>query len=99
MFCIKPFLVFHCFHKQNFRNVFKIPRYERIPNNFTTVIFPDGTQPPHSTLSFPSPTTGSLFTTLSRYLYHKRWIWSATHSTNPKLPDQSISRILNTLTR
>ncbi|KAJ8923504.1 hypothetical protein NQ315_010082 [Exocentrus adspersus] len=74
-------------------------RYERVPNNFTTVIFPDGTQPPHSTLSLPSPTTGSLFTTLSRYLYHKRWIWSATHSNNPKLPDQSIARILNTLTR
>ncbi|XP_018578793.1 KICSTOR complex protein SZT2 isoform X1 [Anoplophora glabripennis] len=74
-------------------------RYERIPSNFTTVIFPDGTQPRHSTLSLPSSTTGSLFTTLSRYLYHKRWIWSATHSTNPKLPDQSISRILNTLTR
>ncbi|KAJ8945629.1 hypothetical protein NQ314_009160 [Rhamnusium bicolor] len=75
------------------------PRYERIPNNFTTVIFPDGTQPPHSTLNLPSPVTGSLFTTLSRYLYHKRWIWSATHPINPKLPDQSISRILNTLTR
>ncbi|KAJ8966990.1 hypothetical protein NQ317_011191 [Molorchus minor] len=74
-------------------------RYERIPNNFTTVIFPDGTHPTHSSLNLPSPITGTLFTTLSRYLFHKRWIWSATHPSNPKLPDQSISRILNTLTR
>ncbi|CAH1982611.1 unnamed protein product [Acanthoscelides obtectus] len=74
-------------------------RYERIPNNYTTVVFPDGTQPPHtSCLSLPSPVTGSLFTTLSRYLFHKRWIWSATLQANPKLPDNSISRILSTLT-
>ncbi|KAG5885699.1 hypothetical protein JTB14_002313 [Gonioctena quinquepunctata] len=75
-------------------------RYERIPNNYTTVIFPDGTQPPQSSSNLPSsPVTGRLFTTLSRYLFHKRWIWSATLPSNPKLPDQSISRILNTLTR
>ncbi|VEN57127.1 unnamed protein product, partial [Callosobruchus maculatus] len=74
-------------------------RYERIPNSYTTVVFPDGTQPPHtSCLSLPSPVTGSLFTTLSRYLFHKRWIWSATLQANPKLPDNSISRILSTLT-
>ncbi|RZC33025.1 SZT2-like, partial [Asbolus verrucosus] len=74
-------------------------RYERMPNDFSTVIFPDGTQPPHTTLNVPSPLTGSLFTTLSRYLYHKRWIWSATHSSNPRLLDTAISRILTTLTR
>ncbi|CAG9855485.1 unnamed protein product [Phyllotreta striolata] len=73
-------------------------RYERIPSNYSTVIFPDGTQPPDSFLHYP-PVSGTLFTTLSRYLFHKRWIWSANLSTNPKLHDQSISRILNTLTR
>ncbi|CAH0562057.1 unnamed protein product [Brassicogethes aeneus] len=73
-------------------------RYERIPSSFTTVIFPDGTQPPNSTVVPPAPVSGSLFTTLSRYLYHKRWIWGAYHPANPKLPDTAISRILSTLT-
>lgn len=70
-----------------------------MPTDFGTVIFPDGTQPPHSTLNLPSPLTGSLFTTLSRYLYHKRWIWSAAHYSNLKLTDMAIARILNALTR
>lgn len=73
-------------------------RYERMPNDFGTVIFPDGTQPPHTSLTVPSPLTGSLFTTLSRYLYHKRWIWSAAHPSNRRLTDNAISRILTTLT-
>lgn len=77
-------------------------RYERIPSQFTTVIFPDGSQPypapaittsniikPNPKLSvvrkpFVSqevPTgieqkTVTTTTTLSRYLYHRRWIWS-----------------------
>nr|XP_023016879.1 KICSTOR complex protein SZT2-like [Leptinotarsa decemlineata] len=74
-------------------------RYERIPNNYTTVIFPDGTQPPHSSVNVPPPVIGTLFTTLSRYLFHKRWIWSASLPGYSKLPDQSISRILNILTK
>ncbi|XP_056646993.1 KICSTOR complex protein SZT2-like isoform X1 [Diorhabda sublineata] len=74
-------------------------RYDRIPNNYSTVIFPDGTQPPNSSLYFPSPVTGTLFTTLSRYLFHKRWIWSATLPSNPRLTDLSIARILHTITR
>lgn len=75
-------------------------RYERIPSEFTTVIFPDGSQPsstittintqkPRSKLNVGLPlntvhesTEGeskavSTTTTLSRYLYHKRWIWSS----------------------
>ncbi|KAJ3640250.1 hypothetical protein Zmor_003559 [Zophobas morio] len=73
-------------------------RYERLPSDFNTVIFPDGTQPP-TRINVPSPLTASLFTTLSRYLYHKRWIWNASHSSNPRLVDHAISRILTTLTR
>lgn len=63
------------------------------------MIFPDGTQPPHTSLAVPSPLTSSLFTTLSRYLYHKRWIWSVSHISNPRLLDNAMSRILTTLTR
>lgn len=75
-------------------------RYERMPSDFTTVIFPDGTQPPDGSQGLPpSPFAGTLFTTLSRYLYHRRWVWSATHSSNLRLDHVAISRILNTLTR
>ncbi|GJQ67112.1 hypothetical protein Trydic_g21981 [Trypoxylus dichotomus] len=75
-------------------------RYERVPSEFHTVIFPDGTQPPHSLQSLPvSPLAGTLFTTLSRYLFHQRWIWSANHPINPKLELKAISRILSTITR
>ncbi|XP_066247487.1 KICSTOR complex protein SZT2-like [Euwallacea similis] len=74
-------------------------RYERVPNTYTTVVFPDGTQPLDSSSCYSSPVSGSLFTTLSRYLFHKRWIWSTNYAANPRLPDNSVSRILNTLTR
>lgn len=76
-------------------------RYERIPTQFTTVIFPDGSQPYpapaittsniqnqnsksssgkqndtyHESSGVESKTTTT--TTLSRYLYHRRWIWSS----------------------
>jgi len=107
-------------------------RYERIPSEFTTVIFPDGSQPssaittiniqkPRSKLSigFPlntvheSSTEGeskavSTTTTLSRYLYHKRWIWSSecsrysqcSNSLCQKLQLQlQLARTLSVLTR
>lgn len=75
-------------------------RYERMPSDFTTVIFPDGTQPPISLQSLPaSPLAGTLFTTLSRYLYHKRWIWSTSHVANHKLELSAVSRILSTITK
>ncbi|KAK4871539.1 hypothetical protein RN001_015663 [Aquatica leii] len=73
-------------------------RYERIPSDFITVVFPDGTQPGKILRYCPS-LTGRLFTTLSRYLYHRRWIWSTSHITNPKLELSAVSRILSTLTR
>nr|XP_022914806.1 KICSTOR complex protein SZT2-like isoform X1 [Onthophagus taurus] len=75
-------------------------KYERVPSEFHTVIFPDGTQPPHSSQSLPvSPLAGTLFTTLSRYLFHQRWIWSGNYHANPKLEMRAISRILTTITK
>ncbi|KAK5639276.1 hypothetical protein RI129_011768 [Pyrocoelia pectoralis] len=75
-------------------------RYERIPTDFGTVVFPDGTQPAYTLRCFPpSPLASTLFTTLSRYLYHKRWIWSTSHLINPKLELPTVSRILSVLTR
>lgn len=71
-----------------------------MPSDLTTVVFPDGTRPPNALQNLPpSPLAGTLFTTLSRYLYHRRWIWSTSNVVNPKLEMTAISRILSTLTR
>lgn len=71
-------------------------RYERIPSEFGTVIFPDGTQP--MTAAKPPRPASTLVTTLSRYLHHRRWVWSASaHNHSLGLP--AISRILSTLTK
>lgn len=75
-------------------------RYERIPTDFTTVVFPDGTQPPQiSQAPMLAPFTGTFFTTLSRYLYHKRWIWSTSDQFSFRLGESAIARIISTLTR
>ncbi|VVC33882.1 Hypothetical protein CINCED_3A021397 [Cinara cedri] len=79
-------------------------RYERIPSQFTTVIFPDGSQPNPGVsvsnlqnINYKSKRRQILdvaadistkvelkavtaTTTLSRYLYHRRWIWSSGRS-------------------
>lgn len=71
-----------------------------MPTDFHTVVFPDGTQPPPGIQSLPiSPFAGALFTTLSRYLFHLRWIWSANYNNNSKLNVNALSRILSTITR
>ncbi|XP_050434218.1 uncharacterized protein LOC126841666 isoform X2 [Adelges cooleyi] len=109
-------------------------RYERMPSQFTTVIFPDGTQPnsiinasPVTTnFHFPNPTANSgrqqlnqrgisdgrlsttptTTTTLSRYLYHRRWIWSSGHSqhnnsstSQQQQQQQQLARTLSILTK
>lgn len=76
-------------------------RYERIPSQYTTVIFPDGSQPctavttskyknskhksrnKHNLDDSQDSSTKvasrnvTTTTTLSRYLYHRRWIWGS----------------------
>lgn len=80
-------------------------RYERIPNDLSMVVFPDGTQP---TWTRTTPVLGgSLTTTLSRYLYHNRWLWHVKRPfvqtipgiTLPKLNITAIARILSTITK
>jgi len=121
-----------CLKLQYIFKFYFILRYERIPSEFTTVIFPDGSQPssaittiniqnPRSKLNIGLPhdtvhesSTGveskpvSTTTTLSRYLYHKRWIWSSgcsrysqcSNSLSQKLQLQlQLARTLSVLTR
>lgn len=82
--------------------IFVLIRYERMPSSLDTVVFPDGTQPAlgayygSNTLTAGS---GSLLTTLSRYLHHRRWVWAAQSSPHFPLAQESIARILATLTK
>lgn len=103
-----------------------------MPSQFTTVIFPDGSQPypapaiTTSNIIKPNPKliigkkyntsrrspfgveqkTVTTTTTLSRYLYHRRWIWSSgckryskcSSSITQKLQIQ-LARTLSVLTK
>lgn len=113
----------------NFKNHL-ISRYERIPSQFTTVIFPDGSKPypapaittsniikPNPKLSIKKhitsqeiPTgielkTVTTTTTLSRYLYHRRWIWSSGYkryskfNNTPQKLQIQLARTLSVLTK
>ncbi|XP_018404829.1 PREDICTED: protein SZT2-like [Cyphomyrmex costatus] len=81
-------------------------RYERIPNNLSMVVFPDGTQPT-CTRAALGLLGGSLTTTLSRYLYHNRWLWHVKRPfvqtipgiTLSRLNITAIARILSTITK
>lgn len=79
-------------------------RYERVPTDLNTVVFPDGTQPIPARFS-PIP-GGCLTTTLSRYLYHSRWLWimkkpliqTVPNVPWPRINVTAIARILSTIT-
>lgn len=79
-------------------------RYERMPIDLSTVIFPDGSQIIARNASIAG---GSLTTTLSRYLYHARWLWllkkpslqTVPVITLPRLNVAAVARILSTITK
>ncbi|XP_014220610.1 KICSTOR complex protein SZT2-like isoform X1 [Trichogramma pretiosum] len=79
-------------------------RYERMPLNLNTVMFPDGSQIMAKNGAI-SP--ASFTTSLSRYLYHTRWLWllkkptlvTQPVSALPKPSIAAIARILSTITK
>ncbi|KAF4533502.1 hypothetical protein B566_EDAN000987, partial [Ephemera danica] len=73
-------------------------RYERMPSDFTTVIFPDGTQPLSSGKPVNLAVGGSMLTTLSRYLHHRRWIWVVQQGAKPTVNSATLTRTLSTIT-
>nr|XP_018915153.1 PREDICTED: protein SZT2-like [Bemisia tabaci] len=73
-------------------------RYERMPLEFHTVIFPDGTQPLNDA-KLPVPPNSGFITTLSRYLHHRRWVWSAQNEPNAPIEMSALAKILATLTK
>ncbi|XP_049806805.1 KICSTOR complex protein SZT2-like [Schistocerca nitens] len=78
-------------------------RYERVPPDFSTVVFPDGTQPATSgkqlLYNMAGANAGGLLTTLSRYLHHRRWLWSTQSGPNSSIGIPAIARILSTITK
>ncbi|XP_065351660.1 KICSTOR complex protein SZT2-like isoform X3 [Cloeon dipterum] len=75
-------------------------RYERMPLDFATVVFPDGTRPAGKS-TLPISGSSSMLTTLSRYLHHRRWIWVAqpgSKGNNHLNKFTSLSRTLKTIT-
>lgn len=73
-------------------------RYEQMPKEFKTVVFPDGTQPSPKAASQLSSSHG-LITTLSRYLHHRRWIWKTSIESSIFLPSSFLATIMSTLVK
>lgn len=80
-------------------------RYERMPNDLGTLTFPDGYQSaPPRTISFMN---NNFATSLSRYLFHNRWLWlikkpavqTIPNVCLPRLNVTAIARILSTITK
>ncbi|XP_076387408.1 KICSTOR complex protein SZT2 isoform X2 [Megachile rotundata] len=80
-------------------------RYERMPTDLNSIVFPDGTQT--NSMKNTQILGGILTTSLSRYLYHNRWLWHMKRPfvqtipgiTLPRLNVTAIARILSTITK
>uniref|UniRef100_A0ABM0LXU6 Protein SZT2-like n=1 Tax=Saccoglossus kowalevskii TaxID=10224 RepID=A0ABM0LXU6_SACKO len=74
-------------------------RYEKMPMDFSTL----HVREPENTLSVSqsrrNKAVATLFNTLSKYMYHQRWIWSAHTGTSVQISMQAISKVLSTLTK
>ena len=76
-------------------------RYERMPFDFTTLETPPVVDHSgHLThVVSANRAASSIFTTLSRYLYHQRWIWSVQHGASMPITTQAIGKILSNLAK
>ncbi|KAG1670336.1 KICSTOR complex protein SZT2 [Nymphon striatum] len=77
-------------------------KYDRVPTNFQCPIHKIDVDNMYRTddkdnrFTFFAKKT-SMLTPLSRYLYHKRWIWSLQNESQHHIPEQIASRILSTI--
>ncbi|XP_043599602.1 KICSTOR complex protein SZT2-like isoform X2 [Bombus pyrosoma] len=80
-------------------------RYERMPTDLSLIVFPDAAQTISTRLT--PMLGGTLTTSLSRYLYHNRWLWHVKRPfvqtipgiVLPRLNITAIARILSTITK
>ncbi|CAL4100629.1 unnamed protein product, partial [Meganyctiphanes norvegica] len=78
--------------------------YEKMPHSLITSIVQESPISPSSRSSYNGRLGATKSATnnmalLSRYLYHRRWIWSVGAPGAPSVSQNSLARILNTLTR
>ncbi|XP_074640655.1 KICSTOR complex protein SZT2-like [Tubulanus polymorphus] len=77
-------------------------RYERVPRSFLT-IDDGGTSYPsygaHYHQNSQSKAASSMFTALSRYHHHHRWIWSIQNTSHVSITMQAVGRVLSTLAK
>lgn len=80
-------------------------RYDRIPSDFTQIFGKNsftqnqslnGSISSHSSAQQPLSSL-NMFQTLSRYLYHQRWLWTTSCGSNSRLSSTASARILSVL--
>ncbi|XP_070564104.1 KICSTOR complex protein SZT2-like isoform X4 [Ptychodera flava] len=79
-------------------------RYNRIPADFTTVHTQQQSDQSSST-QLATPSKGgnraalTMFNTLSKYMYHQRWIWSTHSGSSMQISMQALTKLLHILTK
>ena len=74
-------------------------RYERMPTDFMTLDVPAAADSHYMQIITANRTASSIFTTLSRFLFHRRWVWTVQHNASMQITTQAIGRILSTITK
>ncbi|KAI0211904.1 KICSTOR complex protein SZT2 [Lamellibrachia satsuma] len=76
-------------------------RYDRMPHDFFVLDVPPMIDQ-SGQLSYPvsaNKTAANVFTTLSRYLYHRRWVWTMQHVSSMPISMQAVGCMLSNLTK
>ncbi|XP_064625448.1 KICSTOR complex protein SZT2-like [Lineus longissimus] len=77
-------------------------RYENKPNDFMAFETPKADHPSSRLISHSTQASQqafSMFTALSRYQHHQRWVWSVQNGTSMPISMQNIGRVLSTLVK
>jgi hypothetical protein len=74
--------------------------YERMPHDFSTTDMPPQLERCGYMMALTANKVAfNIYTTLSRYLFHRRWVWSVQHGSSMPVSMQAIGRILSNLTK
>lgn len=73
------------------------PRYEKLPLDYRAP-FLLTLEPPGPLPLVSGRSASSSLASLSRYLYHRRWLWSVPSGLAPTLPLSAIAQLLSVLT-
>lgn len=74
-----------------------MPRYEKLPLDYRAP-FLLTLEPPGPLPLVSGRSASSSLASLSRYLYHQRWLWSVPSGLAPALPLSAIAQLLSILT-